>query len=130
MTLEEAAFYSIYEDGCYDYGSWIDNLETNYRGIIADELLCYPDEIDSYLKEMWDYEIFVDLRTGISLLYKEWAEFFYNPFSNMIYAELIKTKYDNEDLRQKLIGLKKDLKKTSLNVNSLRRDLKDILNNY
>ena len=48
----------------------------------------------------------------------------------MIYAELIKTKYDNEDLRQKLIGLKKDLKKTSLNVNSLRRDLKDILNNY
>lgn len=102
MTLEEAAFYSIYEDGCYDYGSWIDNLETNYRGIIADELLCYPDEIDSYLKEMWDYEIFVDLRTGISLLYKEWAEFFYNPFSNMINeSTVINIKTTNDDLTDK-----------------------------
>lgn len=92
--LKKVAFDAIYKYGCDDCGDWIDTLVTCYSEEVVDALGNNPPEVYAELTDLWSTMDYEDPRTGICLTYRDWAIYFANEFSYIIYDELIKSKQE------------------------------------
>lgn len=90
--LKIAAFNAIYKHGSEDCGGWIDTLINNYPREVVDAVGNNPSEVYAELSDLWNTMDYEDPRTGICLIYRDWAEYFANEFSHIVYDELIKAK--------------------------------------
>lgn len=91
-SIYDAAFDAIYRKGCTERAEWLGTLSDYYAEEVTEAFGCEPFEVEDRLADLWDTMDYEDPRTGICLLYSEWAEYFNNAFSHVIYDELIKTK--------------------------------------
>lgn len=91
-AIYKAAFNAIYHKGCTDRGDWIDAIIDYYPDEVSEAFGCDPFEAEGRLEDLWDAMDYTDPRTGVCLLYREWAEYFSNEFSHVIYDELIEAK--------------------------------------
>lgn len=72
---------------------WADVLVSNYFEDIEPIIDCDdPHDFYATLSDYWDTMDYEDPRTGICLTYSDWAHYFANYFSRMIYDELIEAK--------------------------------------
>lgn len=94
--LKKIAFDAIYKDGSEDCGDWIDTLINCYPDEVVEAFGNNPSEVYAELEDLWTTMDYEDPRTGVCLTYRDWAIYFANDFSHMIYDELIKSKQNNE----------------------------------
>lgn len=89
--INELAFEAIYNGGCEDYGDWEQEMIANYGDELVEAFGSDPIQVRHSLADMWadGYE---DTRTGVCLSYRDWAIYFSNEFSHVIYNELIEAK--------------------------------------
>lgn len=90
--LRKIAFDAIYKYRCEDCESWINTIINNYPHEVVDALGNNPPDVFAELTDLWSTMDYEDPRTGICLTYRDWAEYFSNEFSHLIYDELVKSK--------------------------------------
>lgn len=96
-SVYQAAFDAIYRKGCTERAEWLGTLIDYYAEEVTDAFGCDPLDVEDRLTDWWDTMDYTDPRTGVCLLYCEWAEYFNNEFSHVIYDELIKSKLEGND---------------------------------
>lgn len=96
-SIYDAAFDVIYRKGCIERADWIGTLIDYYSDEVTEAFGCDPFDVEDRLADLWETMDYTDPRTGVCLLYSEWAEYFNNEFSHVIYDELVRAKEELED---------------------------------
>lgn len=91
-SIYDAAFDVIYRKGCIERADWIGTLIDYYSDEVTEAFGCDPFDVEDRLADLWETMDYTDPRMGVCLLYSEWAEYFSNEFSHIIYDELIEAK--------------------------------------
>lgn len=96
-SIYDAAFDVIYCKGCIERADWIGTLIDYYSDEVTEAFGCDLFDVEDRLADLWETMDYTDPRTGVCLLYSEWAEYFNNEFSHVIYDELVRAKEELED---------------------------------
>ena len=96
-SIYDAAFDAIYRHGCTDRAEWLGTLIDYYADEVTEAFGCDPFDVENRLVDLWSTVDYTDTRTGVCLLYSEWAEYFSNGFSHVVYDELVEAKKNRRE---------------------------------
>ncbi|MBQ9203436.1 MAG: hypothetical protein IJ155_04250 [Prevotella sp.] len=112
--LEDTAFSIIKDGEGIERGEWVSELITNYPDEVMAVFDGDPMDIEMLLSDMWDCDNYEDEKTGLSMSWSDWATFFSNNASFLVYNALVEKHKECQRLDAELAHVKEQLKRIKM----------------